>query len=144
MKIISELSRGNDLKEGDVLVTHMTAPDWVPLMRRSAAIITDSGGMTCHAAIVSRELGIPCVVGAADATTKLRDGELVTVDATHGTVYEGEVALVGEDGPIRGPPPRGWGTRHRHPAPGQPLRALPDRARGEAPRRRLSACCAPS
>ena len=97
VKIISELSRGNDLKEGDVLVTHMTAPDWVPLMRRSAAIITDSGGMTCHAAIVSRELGIPCVVGAADATTKLRDGELVTVDATHGTVYEGEVAMVGED-----------------------------------------------
>ncbi len=96
VKIISELSHGNDLKEGDVLVTHMTAPDWVPLMRRSAAIITDSGGMTCHASIVSRELGIPCVVGAADATTKLRDGELVTVDATHGAVYEGEVALVGE------------------------------------------------
>ncbi len=101
VKIVSDLAKGNDLKEGDVLVTHMTAPDWVPLMRRSAAIITDSGGMTCHAAIVSRELGIPCVVGAADATTKLRDGELVTVDATHGSVYEGEVALVGEadDGP---------------------------------------------
>ena len=97
VKIVSDLAKGNDLKEGDVLVTHMTAPDWVPLMRRSAAIITDSGGMTCHAAIVSRELGIPCVVGAADATSKLRDGELVTVDATHGTVYEGEVAMVGED-----------------------------------------------
>jgi pyruvate, water dikinase len=97
VKIISELSRGNDLKEGDVLVTHMTAPDWVPLMRRSAAIVTDSGGMTCHAAIVSRELGIPCVVGAADATSKLRDDELVTVDATHGAVYEGEVALAGAD-----------------------------------------------
>ena len=66
---------------GDVLVTHMTAPDWVPLMRRAAAIVTDSGGMTCHAAIVSRELGIPCVVGTADATKMLRDGELVTVDA---------------------------------------------------------------
>jgi pyruvate,water dikinase len=93
VKIISELSQGNDLKEGDVLVTHMTAPDWVPLMRRSAAIVTDSGGMTCHAAIVSRELGIPCVAGAADATSKLRDGELVTVDATHGTVYEGEIGV---------------------------------------------------
>jgi pyruvate, water dikinase len=93
VKIISELKRGNDLKEGDVLVTHMTAPDWVPLMRRSAAIITDSGGMTCHAAIVSRELGIPCVVGAAEATTKLRDGELVTVDATHGAVFEGDIAV---------------------------------------------------
>jgi pyruvate,water dikinase len=97
VKIISELSQGNDLKDGDVLVTHMTAPDWVPLMRRSAAIITDSGGMTCHAAIVSRELGIPCVVGAAEATTKLRDGELVTVDATHGAVYEGEIAVAGEE-----------------------------------------------
>ncbi|HEY1238168.1 MAG TPA: phosphoenolpyruvate synthase [Solirubrobacterales bacterium] len=97
VKIISELPKGNDLREGDVLVTHMTAPDWVPLMRRSAAIVTDSGGMTCHAAIVSRELGIPCVVGAADATTKLRDGELVTVDATHGAVYEGEIAVAGQE-----------------------------------------------
>ena len=97
VKIISELSQGNDLKEGDVLVTHMTAPDWVPLMRRSAAIITDSGGMTCHAAIVSRELGIPCVVGAADATSKLRDGELVTVDATHGTVYEGILEVASQE-----------------------------------------------
>ena len=106
VKIISELSRGNDLKEGDVLVTHMTAPDWVPLMRRSAAIITDSGGMTCHAAIVSRELGIPCVVGAADATSKLRDGELVTVDATHGMVYEGEIAVTGQEtGSGDGPAP---------------------------------------
>ncbi len=111
VKIISELSRGNDLKEGDVLVTHMTAPDWVPLMRRSAAIITDSGGMTCHAAIVSRELGIPCVVGAADATSKLRDGELVTVDATHGTVYEGEVAVnAQEQGSGDGPGPVGGGA----------------------------------
>lgn len=110
VKIISELSRGNDLKEGDVLVTHMTAPDWVPLMRRSAAIITDSGGMTCHAAIVSRELGIPCVVGAADATSKLRDGELVTVDATHGAVYEGEVALAGDEAAGEGAAPVGGGA----------------------------------
>ena len=111
VKIISELSRGNDLKEGDVLVTHMTAPDWVPLMRRSAAIITDSGGMTCHASIVSRELGIPCVVGAADATSKLRDGELVTVDATHGTVYEGEIAVTGQEtGSGDGPAPLGGGA----------------------------------
>jgi pyruvate,water dikinase len=99
VKIISELDQAKNLLEGDVLVTHMTAPDWVPLMRRSAAIVTDSGGMTCHASIVSRELGIPCVVGAADATTKLRDGELVTVDATHGAVFEGEVAMVEEEAP---------------------------------------------
>jgi pyruvate, water dikinase len=111
VKIISELSRGNDLKEGDVLVTHMTAPDWVPLMRRSAAIITDAGGMTCHAAIVSRELGIPCVVGAAEATSKLRDGELVTVDATHGTVYEGEIAVTAQEtGSGGGPAPLGGGA----------------------------------
>ncbi len=76
-----------------MLVTHMTAPDWVPLMRRASAIVTDSGGMTCHAAIVSRELGIPCVVGTGDATQKLRDGELVTVDATHGVVVEGAAAI---------------------------------------------------
>ncbi len=74
------------------MVTHMTAPDWVPLMRRAAAIVTDSGGMTCHAAIVSRELGIPCVVGTAEATKVLRDGEVVTVDATRGVVTEGATA----------------------------------------------------
>ena len=74
-----------------MLVTHRTAPDWVPLMRRAAAIVTDSGGMTCHAAIVSRELGIPCVVGTGSGTATLRDGELVTVDATHGVVLEGDV-----------------------------------------------------
>jgi len=75
--------------DGEVLVAHMTTPDWVPLMRRAAAIVTDSGGMTCHAAIVSRELRIPCIVGTGEATKRLRDGEMVTVDATHGTVLEG-------------------------------------------------------
>jgi pyruvate,water dikinase len=92
VRCIGELSGAATLDEGDVLVTHMTAPDWVPLMRRAAAIVTDSGGMTCHAAIVSRELGIPCVVGTGDATKKLRDGELVTVDATQGVVVAGLVA----------------------------------------------------
>jgi pyruvate,water dikinase len=93
VRIVRELADADGLGDGDVLVTHMTAPDWVPLMRRSAAIVTDSGGMTCHAAIVSRELGIPCVVGTADATTKLRDGELVTVDAAEGVVREGARAV---------------------------------------------------
>jgi pyruvate,water dikinase len=93
VRVVSALSEAGQLGPGDILVTHMTAPDWVPLMRRAAAIVTDSGGMTCHAAIVSRELGIPCVVGTGDATSKLRDGELVTVDATHGVVLEGIVAL---------------------------------------------------
>ena len=91
VRVVRELADSESFGEGEILVTHMTAPDWVPLMRRSAAIVTDSGGMTCHAAIVSRELGIPCVVGTAEATTKLRDGELVTVDAAQGVVREGAV-----------------------------------------------------
>ncbi|HEX2435722.1 MAG TPA: phosphoenolpyruvate synthase [Solirubrobacterales bacterium] len=89
VRVIRELGEADGLDDGEILVTHMTAPDWVPLMRRAAAIVTDSGGMTCHAAIVSRELGIPAVVGTADATKVLRDGEVVTVDATHGAVREG-------------------------------------------------------
>ena len=89
VRVVMERDRGAQLADGDILVTHMTAPDWVPLMRRAAAIVTDSGGMTCHAAIVSRELGIPCVVGTGTATRVLRDGEIVTVDATHGVVREG-------------------------------------------------------
>jgi pyruvate,water dikinase len=94
--LVSSL-HNSDFKEGEVLVTHMTAPDWVPLMRRAAAIVTDSGGMTCHAAIVSRELGIPCVVGTSKATEILRDGEAVTVDAGSGEVSEG--AMVTESKP---------------------------------------------
>jgi pyruvate,water dikinase len=88
-RILGTLAEAGKFSDGDVLVTRMTAPDWVPLMRRAAAIATDSGGMTCHAAIVSRELGIPCVVGTQSATETLRDGELVTVDATRGVVLEG-------------------------------------------------------
>ncbi len=93
VRIVKSLDGADALAEGDVLVTHMTAPDWVPLMRRATAIVTDSGGMTCHAAIVSRELGIPCVVGTAEATEKLRDGELVTVDATNGEIREGATPI---------------------------------------------------
>ncbi len=93
VRVITALADASRLVDGDVLVTHMTSPDWVPLMRRAAAIVTDSGGMTCHAAIVSRELGVPCVVGTAEATHKLRDGELVTVDATHGVVFHGAVSV---------------------------------------------------
>ncbi|HET7591006.1 MAG TPA: phosphoenolpyruvate synthase [Solirubrobacterales bacterium] len=92
VRMISALEQAGELRDGEVLVTHMTAPDWVPLMRRAAAIVTDSGGMTCHAAIVSRELGIPCVVGTGEATKVLRDGEVVTVDAGAGVVTEGDSA----------------------------------------------------
>lgn len=89
VRVIASLADAADFGEGDVLVAHMTAPDWVPLMRRASAIVADSGGMTCHAAIVSRELSVPCIVGTGDATSKLRDGEVVTVDATHGSVLAG-------------------------------------------------------
>jgi len=92
VRVIAELTDATRLSEGDVLVTHMTAPDWVPLRRKATAIATDSGGMTCHAAIVSRELGIPCLVGTGEPTTRLRDGVVVTVDATHGLVREGAAA----------------------------------------------------
>ncbi len=88
-RVLASLDDAAKLNDGDVLVTHMTSPDWLPLLRRASAVVTDSGGMTCHAAIVSRELGIPCVVGTEEATRKLRDGELVTVDATRGVVLEG-------------------------------------------------------
>jgi len=77
------------VKKGDVLVTSMTSPDMVPAMMRAAAIVTDEGGMTCHAAIVARELGIPCVVGATNATKILTEGTLITVDGKMGVVYEG-------------------------------------------------------
>ena len=92
--VLGALADAGRFHDGDVLVTRMTAPDWVPLMRRAAAIATDSGGMTCHAAIVSRELGIPCVVGTQEATKRLRDGEVVTVDATRGVVVEGTISTI--------------------------------------------------
>lgn len=88
-RVVRSREKAAALRDGEILVTHMTAPDWVPLMRRAAAIVTDSGGMTCHAAIVSRELGLPCVVGTAEATKVLHDGELVTVDGGEGVVSEG-------------------------------------------------------
>jgi len=88
-RVIRSRAEATELRDGEVLVTRMTAPDWVPLMRRAAAIVTDSGGMTCHAAIVARELGIPCLVGTGVATTTLVDGQLVSVDAGAGVVTEG-------------------------------------------------------
>ncbi len=92
VRVLQSPDQGDRLQAGEVLVAPMTSPDWVPTMRRAAAIVTDGGGMTCHAAIVSRELGVPAVVGARTATTVLRDGELVTVDGAQGTVTEGALA----------------------------------------------------
>lgn len=83
----------NDFREGDVLVTEMTDPDWVPIMQIASAIVTDKGGRTCHAAIVSRELGIPCVVGTGNASEIIHDGQEITVSCggggDEGAVYEG-------------------------------------------------------
>ena len=92
VRVLQSPDQGERLLPGEVLVAPMTSPDWVPTMRRAAAIVTDGGGMTCHAAIVSRELGVPAVVGARNATVVLRDGEVVTVDGARGTVTEGVAA----------------------------------------------------
>ena len=93
--VIIDPSDIDDFKEGEILVTAMTAPDWVPAMKKAKAIVTDAGGMTCHASIVSRELGIPCIVGtksrSQEATTSIKDGQMITVDATNGIVYDGVI-----------------------------------------------------
>jgi pyruvate,water dikinase len=91
-QIIKNVKDIERFKPGDVLVTEMTDPDWVPIMRMAKAIVTNKGGRTCHAAIVSRELGIPCVVGTLDGTEKIRSGQKVTVSCAEGEdgkVYEG-------------------------------------------------------
>jgi pyruvate,water dikinase len=94
--LLKDASELNKVRDGDVLVTPMTMPDMVPAMKRASAIVTDEGGMTCHAAIVSRELGIPCVVGTkrgdARATTSLKEGEVVSVDGEKGLVFRGRLA----------------------------------------------------
>ena len=92
VRVLHSPAEGAQLQTGEMLVAPMTSPDWVPTLRRAAGIITDSGGMTCHAAIVSRELRIPCVVGTRDATRVLRDGELVTIDGRRGQVLAGAPA----------------------------------------------------
>ena len=92
VKIIYQASQIDKVEDGDILVAEITTPDFVPAMKRAVAIVTDRGGRTSHAAIVSRELGIPCVVGAEQATTSLTDGQIITVDGSRGKVYEGRVA----------------------------------------------------
>ncbi|SDM35975.1 phosphoenolpyruvate synthase [Allokutzneria albata] len=89
VRVLASPAEGLRLRDGDVLVAAMTNPDWVPTMRRAAAVVTDEGGMTCHAAIVARELGVPCVVGTRTATSTLREGHQVTVDGKQGTVSAG-------------------------------------------------------
>jgi pyruvate,water dikinase len=89
VKILKSPKEIEKINKGDVLVAPMTSPDYVPAMKKAAAIITDEGGQTSHAAIVSRELGIPCIVGTKEATKILKDGMIVSVDGTTGNVYSG-------------------------------------------------------
>ncbi|GAA4677619.1 hypothetical protein GCM10023215_07960 [Pseudonocardia yuanmonensis] len=95
VRVLHEPRDGDRLRTGDVLVAPRTDPDWLPTLRRAAAVVTDQGGVTCHASIVARELGIPCVVGARTATADLPEGEPVTVDGDTGEVTrEGEARVV--------------------------------------------------
>ncbi len=93
-KIIHDVSEMNRIQPGDVLVADMTDPDWEPVMKRAAAIVTNRGGRTCHAAIIARELGIPAVVGCGDATEIIKDGQAVTVSCAEGDegyIYAGQL-----------------------------------------------------
>jgi len=90
VKIIRELDELDKILDGDILVTTMTTPDMVPAMKRANGIVTDEGGVTCHAAIISRELGIPCVAGTGEATTVLQENSKVTIDGKKGLVFEGD------------------------------------------------------
>ncbi|MEE1650410.1 phosphoenolpyruvate synthase [Brachybacterium sp. J144] len=96
VRVLTSLEQMHDFRPGEVLVADMTDPDWEPIMKRAAAIVTDRGGRTCHAAIIARELGIPAVVGTGSATGTLRDGEEVTVSAAEGDtgyVYAGRLPV---------------------------------------------------
>ena len=92
VRIVMSPEHWRRVNPGDVVVAPMTNPDWVPAIRRSAALVTDGGGLTCHGAIVARELGVPCVVATRVGTTRLRDGEVVTVDGIRGVVLAGHLA----------------------------------------------------
>lgn len=85
---------GHEFRDGDVLVTDMTDPDWEPIMKKASAIVTNKGGRTCHAAIVAREMGVPAIVGCGNATDILSDGQMITIscaEGEEGLVYEGEI-----------------------------------------------------
>ncbi|MEK7155045.1 MAG: phosphoenolpyruvate synthase [Patescibacteria group bacterium] len=93
VKIANSVKFLDKVKAGDILVSDMTTPDFVPAMKRAAGIITDRGGLTSHAAIVSRELGVPCIVGTTTATKILKDGQMVTINGASGDVYDGALDL---------------------------------------------------
>ena len=92
VRLVHSTAEMDRVQAGDVLVTDMTDPNWEPVMKRASAIVTNSGGRTCHAAIIARELGIPAVVGCGNATEALKDGTLVTVSCAEGDtgfIYDG-------------------------------------------------------
>lgn len=93
VKIVKGPEHINEVNDGDILVTRMTDPDYVPAMKKALAVVTDEGGMTSHAAIVSRELGTVCVVGTQEATKLLSNGKIITVDGRNGNIYEGRVDI---------------------------------------------------
>ncbi|MFB6069760.1 MAG: phosphoenolpyruvate synthase [Halanaeroarchaeum sp.] len=100
VRIVDKLDQLDKVGEGDIIVTAMTTPDMVPAMKRAAGIVTDEGGMTSHAAIVSRELGVPAVVGCGNATDLLRDDQIVTIDGDRGSITEGRPSTEEEREPI--------------------------------------------
>jgi pyruvate, water dikinase len=128
VRILQSPKQGMNLIDGEVLVARMTSPDWAPTLRRAGAIVTDAGGSTCHAAIVSREFGIPGVVGTGNATTMLSTGQLVTVDAASGQVFDGAVTEAAA--PVATPTPAVAGIA-------VDFRAVEPRGAPRAPRDRL-------
>ncbi len=100
VRVITDVKKMKEFKRGEVLVTKMTDPDWNAILTMSSAVITDEGGKTCHSAIISRELGIPCIVGTKEATQKLKTGMMVTVDCSSGAkgrILEGDVPFTVKD-----------------------------------------------
>jgi len=100
VKVLMSLEEAQRFEEGDILVTDMTDPDWEPIMKKAAAIVTNRGGRTCHAAIVARELGVPAIVGAGNATEVLKEGQRVTVSCAEGStgyVYDGKISYEVEE-----------------------------------------------
>lgn len=104
VRVLQTPQEGNRLLDNEILVAPMTNPDWLPAIRRAAALVTETGGMTCHAAIVARELMVPCVVGARGATTTLHDGQVVTVDGSHGNVVSGAAKAPMQAAAVERPP----------------------------------------
>ena len=133
--VIKDLTQLSEFEPGEVLVSDITTPDWEPVMKTAAAIVTNRGGRTCHAAIVARELGIPAVVGTGDATTAVPSGEKVTVSCAEGDtgrVYRGEVpstSTAPRSKAWRARPPRSWSTSATPTWPSRP-RSCPTTAWG--------------